>query len=203
MYTYDMINKKFNKLTVIEECEERKRKEKQYKCVCDCGNITMVTGYSLRSGQTKSCGCLSKINHHKTHGKTHTRLYRIYNCMKERCYNKNAPQYKDWGGRNIIICDAWLNDFMNFYNWAVDNGYQDDLSIDRIDNDKGYSPDNCRWTDRTTQNNNKRSNVYLTFEGKNQSLQEWADELGIPKSRLQNRYYRHWSTKEILFGRDV
>lgn len=197
-----MVGKTFNMLTVIEECKERKRKEKQYKCKCACGNITYVTGYNLRSGQTKSCGCLSKLNHYKTHGKSNTRLYRIYNNMKERCYNKNVSQYRDWGGRGITICDEWLNDFMSFYDWAYENGYDDNLSIDRIDNNKSYSPDNCRWVDVKTQNNNKRSNVYLTFKGKTQSLQKWADDLGIPKSRLQNRYYRNWSTKDILFGRD-
>lgn len=196
-----MIGKKFGQLTILEELPERKRREKVYKCQCECGAITYVIGSSLRNGNTKSCGCLSKLNHHRTHDKTNTRLYRIYNNMKERCYNKQYQQYKDWGARGITICDEWLNDFMLFYDWAISNGYNDNLSIDRVDNSKGYSPDNCRWVTSKEQNRNKRSNIYLTYNGQTKLMVKWAEELAVPYGRLQNRYYRNWSAKEILFGR--
>lgn len=121
--------------------------------------------------------------------------------MKKRCYNKNASNYKNYGGRGITMCDEWRNDFITFYNWSMENGYQDNLSIDRIDNDKGYSPSNCRWTDRTTQNNNTRHNVYLTYNGKTQTMKQWSDELNTPISTICCRKKRGYNDEDCLFGR--
>ena len=126
----NIIGKRFGKLIVLEETDERKHGSKVYKCQCDCGNITYVARTNLMAKNgTKSCGCTHKISHNKTHGKTGTRLYRIWVNMKTRCYNKNRIQYKDWGGRGIGVCDEWKDDFMAFYKWAYDNGYNDSLSI--------------------------------------------------------------------------
>lgn len=196
-----MIGKKFGMLTVLEECEERtKHNQKIYKCQCDCGNITNVRGYKLRSGYTKSCGCLRHKPYAIKHGKRHTRLYTIWLNMNNRCCNKNAKRYDDYGARGIMVCDEWQADFMNFYNWAMDNGYRDDLTIDRIDNDKGYSPVNCRWATIKEQANNTRSNVLLTYEGKTQTMMQWSEELGIPYGTIKTRHRKNWTDEECLFG---
>lgn len=151
-----MIGEKFNMLTVLEELSERKHGSRVYRCKCDCGNIKDVRSDMLKNGHVKSCGCL-----HTKHGKRETKIYRIFAEMKQRCYNKNNKSYKDYGKRGIVICQEWLDDFMNFYNWAMDNNYREGLSIDRIDNDGNYEPNNCRWADRKTQNN-----TYLSYDGK-------------------------------------
>jgi hypothetical protein len=135
----DEIGKKYGKLTVISKYD-RQNRIIRWLCKCDCGNECIVSGVSLRSGNTKSCGCLV----HK-HDSSYTRLYGIYRHMKQRCYNENADQYKYYGARGIEICSEWLNDFVVFKKWAYDNGYNDNLSIDRIDKDKNYDPTNCQW----------------------------------------------------------
>lgn len=143
-----------------------------------------------------------KGEHLITHGKTNTRLYRIYRAMWRRCYNKHYAHYNKYGERGIKICDEWLNDFMTFYNWAMDNGYQDNLTIDRIDNDGNYEPNNCRWVDQKTQVRNRQNTVTLNYNGVIKPLSVWADDLNVPFNRLQNRYYRKWSVHDILFGRE-
>ncbi len=201
-----MIGKKFNMLTVLEECNERDKRNKiMYKCQCDCGNIVIVNGNNLRSGNSKSCGCLNhKPNKHNfKHGKIRTRLYRIHHGMKDRCYNINGRDYNTYGHRNIVVCDEWLNDFMNFYNWAINNGYKDNLTIDRIDVNGNYEPSNCRWVDMKTQQNNKRNNIILTYNGKTQTLTQWVNELDLEYSTVKGRHYRGWSDKECLFGKEV
>lgn len=200
-----MIGRKFGKLTVLEECEERKRRSKVYKCLCDCGNITNVVGYRLRNGTIRSCGCLRKeVNAtlKAKHGKRYTRLYNIWLNSKQRCYNTKSRDYKDYGERGIKICDDWLHDFMSFYDWAMSNGYQENLTIDRIDVNGNYEPSNCRWVDQKTQQNNKRTNVHLTYNGITKTMSEWASELNIKYELIQTRHYRKWSDKECLFGRD-
>lgn len=182
----DIIGKKFGKLLVLEETNQRKNGSKMYKCQCDCGNIIYVRrGNLISKSGTRSC-CCSKVGH-ITHGKRNTRLYRIWLNMKTRCYNKNRNQYNDWGGRGIVVCDEWLNDFMNFYNWAINNGYSDNLSIDRVDVNGNYEPSNCRWAARKQQANNTRQNVYLTYNGKTQTMMQWADELGVSYSTMQRK----------------
>ena len=118
--------------------------------------------------------------------------------MKQRCYNPNKPQYKDWGGRGITICDEWLNDFMAFYDWAMSNGYQDNLTIDRIDNNKGYEPSNCRWVDHKIQNRNKRNNRNYTINGETHCLTEWCEILGLNRGTVKNRLRYGWSIEQSL-----
>ena len=194
-----MVGKKFNNLTVLEETEQRTNSgNKVYKCLCDCGNITYVSGVDLRKNRVKSCGCLhSTINKLSKH-----KLYRTYMRMKRRCYNKNDEHYKYYGDRGITICQDWLNDFMKFYNWSINNGYKDNLTIDRIDVNGNYEPSNCRWVDMKHQANNKRNNVCLTYNGKTQTIARWANELHINSKNIYNRYYRGWSDKECLIGRN-
>lgn len=143
-----------------------------------------------------------KGEHLITHGKSNTRLYGIYRGMWRRCYNKNHEHYNQYGGRGITICDEWLHDFMNFYKWAINNGYDDNLTIDRIDNNKGYSPNNCRWVNQKIQVRNRKNTVKINYNGVTKPLSCWAEDLNVPLSRLQNRYYRKWNVHDILFGRD-
>ena len=157
----DLVGTRFGKLVVI-------RKDKpnpsyngcMWLCKCDCGNLTVANGQNLKSGNTTSCGCYGFERRRRSvtkHGKTGTRIYRIWKAMHTRCLNPNSPPYKYYGGRGIDICEKWLNDFETFHSWAIDNGYQENLTIDRIDTNKGYSPDNCRWITMAEQNKNKRA----------------------------------------------
>lgn len=155
----DISGQRFGMLVVFNR-EESINKRTMWLCRCDCGNEVVVESYNLRSGHTQSCGCYQKkatSTANTKHGHTRTRLYRIWNCMKNRCYRKVYHAYKHYGGRGITICDEWKNNFQAFYDWAMANGYRDDLSIDRIDSNKNYNPFNCRWTTMAEQNKNKRA----------------------------------------------
>ena len=135
----------------------------------------------------KSCSCGCKRKSHLIHNLCRTRLYHIHEHIKQRCYVENTPNYKNYGGRGIIMCDEWRNDFKVFYDWAMANGYKDDLTIDRIDNDGNYEPSNCRWTDNKTQSRNRRSNIWITYKGATHLLSDWADICHINPNTIMNR----------------
>lgn len=132
------------------------------------------------------------------HRMSHTRLYRVWDGMISRCHREKYHSYKRYGGRGITVCDEWRNDFHAFYEWAIRNGYHEGLSIDRIDNDKGYSPDNCRWVTMKVQGNNKRSNHYIEYNGETHTIAEWSEILGIPRNVLYHRFERGWSVKRAF-----
>ena len=137
-------------------------------------------------------------NKHIMHGKRKTRLYRIWSNIKTRCFNKNDPHYPRWGARGIVVCDEWKNDFKAFYDWAMRNGYQDDLTIDRIDNDGNYTPLNCRWITGAEQSKNRRCVRFITYNGKTQTIPEWTKELGLGKETIRERLKRGWSDIESI-----
>lgn len=162
----DLTGQKFGRLTVLYKLNNYHKRGAYWLCVCKCGNLKEVFGRDLRRGSTRSCGCLqrditSKI--HTKHGKHNTRLYHIYYAMKNRCYNKDNNRYQYYGKRGIVVCDEWLNDFQAFYEWAMNNNYKENLTIDRIDPNGNYTPDNCRWADIATQNRNTRQNRYIKY----------------------------------------
>lgn len=198
----DLTGKRFGKLVVIERAQDKVelsgKHRIQWLCKCDCGNSTIVTGENLRVGKTHSCGCLVKEKLRKvatTHGETNTRLYTIWTSMKGRCNNPNNPYYHRYGGRGIKMCDEWNNDFLSFKNWAYQNSYVEDAkrgecTIDRIDNNRGYSPDNCRWVSQKMQMNNVSYNHRETYNGETHTVAEWADILQIPYDKLECRLSR-------------
>lgn len=156
----DISNRKYGMLTAIRPVGKNEQGRMLWECRCDCGKIMVSTVSDITRGHTKSCGCLKREKSRcrmTTHGKSYTRLYRIWVGMKKRIYNLNEAYYKDYGGRGLKMCEEWTDNFMNFYAWAINNGYADNLSIDRKDNDKGYFPDNCKWSTAKEQANNRRA----------------------------------------------
>lgn len=196
----DLTGQRFGRLLVIDRAPNHICPGGSYavvwNCVCDCGKHVQVLANSLRNGNNKSCGCYRR-DKRTTHNKRNTRLYNIWANMRQRCNNANHKQYADYGGRGITICDEWA-DFETFYQWALANGYTESLSIDRIDNNKGYCPDNCRWADDSTQANNKRNNRIITFNGETKPLGQWAIALGIDINILRTRLYKGWSVDRAL-----
>lgn len=134
-----------------------------------------------------------------THGKRHTRIYKTWTDMKSRCLNPNRPKYKRYGGRGITICEEWLNSFEAFYDWAMANGYREDLTIDRIDNDGNYEPSNCRWITLAEQAANKSTNHFITHEGMTFTIAEWARRINVRREVLKDRICRYgWSPERAL-----
>lgn len=198
----DLTGQKFGLLTAIKKDDMRKSRKAYWICECECGNIKSVRSDSLQSGNVRSCGCLKKeqdrINLNQSEVKKKTakfgrpygklRIHQTWAGMKARCYNKNDDSYMDYGGRGITVCDEWKNDFMVFYKWAMENGYDDSKTIDRIDNDKGYMPENCRWTTNKEQSNNRRSNIKITIGNTTKTLKQWCEVFDLPYQRIHRRY---------------
>lgn len=202
----DLIGQKFNKLTVIKRVENHVQPSgqqyAQWLCKCECGNETVVRTTFLIKGRTKSCGCLVKEKN-STHGLKKSRLYAVWRDIKARCFNPNAVNFKNYGAKGITICDKWRNDFKAFYDWAMDNGYnpkakKGECTIDRIDVNGNYEPNNCRWVDNITQQNNKRNNRYLTYNGETHTTAEWGRILNISRFTLFARLKKGWSVEKTL-----
>jgi hypothetical protein len=192
----DLTGVKFGLLTVLNYEGTNKNKKALWKCRCECGSIITTIGSYLRSGHTKSCGCTRHeklMERNTTHGMAHTHIHYVWIGMKQRCYNINHKNYQHYGGRGIIICEEWKNSFENFYNWAINNGYNDNLSIDRIDVNGNYEPINCRWVDMKTQQNNKRNNHNVEIDGEIHTIAEWSKLNNIDTHTISSRVHRnHW-----------
>lgn len=195
----DLTGQKFGRLTVIQRVPNKKDKV-MWLCKCICGTEIVCAGNHLKSGASRSCGCYRREKR-TSHSMTSSRLYSIWANMKTRCNNPQSKRYKDYGERGIHVCDMWVNDFVAFHEWAISNGYSDDLTIDRINVNGDYTPENCRWITLAEQNINKRNNVFLTYNGITQTLSWWANELNVYKSTIGRRHKKGWSDEECLFGR--
>jgi len=189
----NLAGQKFGRLLVLYDTGERKNKHVVWHCRCDCGNEVDARGDNLTSGLARSCGCYNRervaevqaTHGMSRHGGAHP-VYWVWHGMLQRCKNPNDKRYKYYGGRGITVCDEW-HDAEKFIGWAVLNGWEKGLTLDRIDNNGNYKPDNCRWVTRKVQSRNMRSNHLIAFNGKTQTIAEWAEEIGINGSTLYNR----------------
>jgi hypothetical protein len=198
---YDLTGQRFGRLTVIGL--NSKGHSKKWNCVCDCGNTTVVTTSHLLAGTTVSCGCKTHddlINRDTKHGLsiTHRRLCRIYYAMIGRCYDVTRHGYKNYGGRGIRVCCEWKESIASFVLWALAHGYNDNLSIDRIDSNGNYEPENCRWVTILEQSRNKTTNVFITYHDETKVLKDWATQFGISQSALRNRLKKGWNIEDAL-----
>lgn len=197
----DLTGKRFGRLVVIERAGNSKNgRNSTWRCKCDCGRETTVIGTLLRNGHTQSCGCYGKSrlgeNNYK-HGKKNKRLYGVWCNMRQRCNDENFVGYKYYGGRGITVCEEW-QEYLPFHDWAMGNGYREGLSIDRIDVDGNYCPENCRWATTKEQNNNTRANHRLSYNGETHTMSEWAEITGINMQTLWQRIKRGWTTEKAL-----
>ena len=198
----DLTGNKYGLLTVISRSENAPNGVAVWKCKCECGNITFVRGNNLKSGGVKSCGCLRKIVNKRrtTHNMSKTRLYREWTSIKARCCYNSQKGYKSYGKRGIKVCDEWVDSFETFASWATSTGYQDDLTIERIDNNKGYNPDNCKWIPLSEQSKNRRSNILVEYNGEIHNLSEWCKAFGVDYRLVHNRIYKNgWSFERAMF----
>lgn len=191
---------RFDHWTVLREQGRYDSGARLVLCRCDCGNEREVAPRTLFTGQSHSCGCVARAARGKRsriHNMKHSREYAAWRAMRYRCCDPNHASYPDYGGRGIKVCEAWLDEFAAFFR---DMGRRPSSahSLDRIDNDGHYEPGNCRWAIDTQQKLNQRRNHRLTYEGRTQTITEWADELGVPRRLLYSRIYRHWTVERAL-----
>lgn len=202
----DETGNRYHSLTVIKvvgikrypSCTKR-----LWECRCDCGNTIITPMGPLKNGRTKSCGCLMKRNRYivgRKHGMSDSRLFRIWANMLSRCTNPNTSYYKRYGGRGIKVCDEWNGEdgSTNFINWALKNGYEHRLTLDRINNNGNYEPSNCRWITNKAQQRNKSTNKLLTLNGETHCVCEWSEKIGISTNTLNQRLNRGWSVEKTL-----
>lgn len=191
----NIIGQKFGKLLVLEKTNEKAKNngEYKYKCICDCGKKILVRGSNLKQGNSKSCGC----SHSSSITKENHRLYIIYDNMKARCNNPKCVSYKNYGGRGIKVCKEWNKDFNVFVKWALENGYKDNLTLDRINNNGNYEPSNCRWATKIEQANNMRTNRFITYNNETKTIAQWSRILKISPQNLRYRI-NHWGVEKAF-----
>lgn len=201
--TKDITGQRFGRLTVTEFCGRDSKGRMLWKCRCDCGTEKVVLANKLLTGRTKSCGCLrNELSKERMtrHGMYGTRLYHIWANMIQRCSNPKNISYQYYGGKGIIVCEEWKR-FPTFAKWALANGYNDNLSIDRKNSDGNYEPGNCRWATNFIQCNNKSNNRRITYNGRTYTAAEVAKETGDDYFAVISRIKRGWSGKQVYEGR--
>lgn len=210
----DIIGNKFGRLTVIKCIRKDEKRRPIIECKCECGNTIAAISYNVVRGATKSCGCLQKEIARESaklgtkkitkHRKSNTRLYSIWQDMKSRCLNKKSHEYKDYGARGITVCKEWEKDFLNFYNWAINNKYSKDLTIDRINVNGNYEPKNCRWATKEEQGNNRRNNHLIYYRGEYLTVTRLSKIVNISVNALINHNKKgdleQYISKRIKFG---
>ena len=204
----DLTGKQFGDWTVLYE-EPQEGYVRKWRCRCVCGAEKTVYQGNLTQGKSQGCGCAARQQSRersKTHGKRHTRIYTVWCLMRRRCYDKTTPSYNSYGGRGITVCDEWLgkDGFQNFWNWAYANGYDADApkfqcTIDRIDVNGNYCPENCRWVDMRTQARNKQDTHWVEFGGETISLAEFCEKYNVSHGLACERLQRGWSPAEVMF----
>jgi len=201
MSVVDRVGERYGRLVVQSRAENRVEPSGAVRafwmCACDCGNEKIVSGQALSKGVTRSCGCLTKEARkaESTHGMSRTVIYRIWNAMKQRCTNPGHEHYASYGGRGIKVCDAWL-EFDAFYRDMGDRPHG--MTLERKDNNKGYEPGNVHWATRLEQGNNRRTNVFLSYEGRTQTVASWAREYGLARNVLLGRIAAGWPVERAL-----
>lgn len=208
----ELIGKQYAHLLIIKEIPTSKYEIRKVLCKCECGTEKIISLKDVLNGHTQSCGCYrKKVSAEKmtTHGMSDTRLYKVWRLMIQRCYDKNCSVYSRYGGRGITICDEWLNDFIAFYDWAYSHGYDEKAdymgcTLDRIDVNGNYYPENCRWANAITQCNNRTNNRKITFNGEIHTIAEWARKYNMNYTTLFCRLFKHgWTVEEALTIRPV
>lgn len=197
----DHTNEVYGRLTVLEFIE-RKKRNSYWKCKCDCGNEIIIPITYLTTGDTKSCGCLRKETTATLSKKNsfvkNKRLYTIWIDMKRRCYNRKRKSYIYYGAKGIRVCKEWKEDFKIFQEWAINNGYKDNLTIDRIDNNGNYEPNNCRWVTIKEQNNNMSTNHIVNYKEKKYTLSQLAEKYNLDYDLVKNRIRYNWDIDKIV-----
>lgn len=199
----DLTGMTFSRLRVLFKDSADSSGKRPWLCVCECGNLVRAYASDLRSGKVKSCGCLRRETARRQgkkntiHGKTGTRIHGIWMAMRGRCNVSSNVSYSLYGGRGIKVCEAW-NDFQAFYNWAIKNGYSNSLTLDRIDPNGDYAPENCRWATYKEQENNRRNNRKVKICGCEKNLSEWAEFVGINPQTLANRLEHQWPMDDLF-----
>ena len=199
----DLTGQKFGRLTCLECVKSNKKGNVKWLCKCDCGNKKIVRGSHIKKGLIKSCGCFRKeiktgITHGLSIGKNGkpTRLFRIWCGMKQRCLDSNSSKFYLYGSRGITICQEWM-DYKVFYTWAMSNGYKNNLTIERKNNNGNYTSDNCEWIPAAQQARNKRTNHFIIYKGERKTLAEWCEILQINHSSLLRRL-KNWTLEKAL-----
>lgn len=193
----DNLGEKYGRLTVVEFVD-RKHSSDRYKFLCECGNEKICYLANVKRGTTKSCGCLLKeraIKRMTKHGESKTRLYKIYTGMQSRCYREYTKSYKSYGAKGITICDEWNESFLKFKEWALNNGYQEDLSIERVDPSGNYEPSNCKWIARKLQNDNKKNTIFIEHDGRKHSMRKMCRDKGIKYTTV----YEYAKRNKVLY----
>lgn len=194
------IGVQYNYLTVLKLDERDNNWKMRFICKCDCGNVKSYDAYSVKSGSTKSCGCKKSSfckEANVRHGMSKTRLFKTWCSMKRRCYGKSSDTYKYYGKRGINVCEDWMI-FENFMNWAFKSGYSDNLTIERLDVNGNYCPENCTWIERALQQKNKRSNVIIEYNGETKILKDWCTELNIDYKTASGRLKSGWDIERTF-----